>query len=595
MQSDGDVSTSGTLKVFNSTLLNGLTATTATIQYLNATNVTTTNLTSALQGFIFCNGLSSPCTASLTIASSSITGLGNLAAQNSNAVSFSGGAASGLSISGGTIESTPIGSLGGLSTIQATQLRLGTGDGNLFANVFGQISMSSTLYGYTSSTFRTSTILGGFFQTDMADCSAENQTLNYNATTGKFTCLTDGGGSASSNFTTPLTVTDGSTTSTMTANSLFIATSTGNKDGLFFANSIGSISASGTLRIFGSSLLNGLTFTSASGTAMTSTLAIFADATSTNLNLSNSFSQTGFADCSSEANTVSYNATTGKFGCNTDSGGSAIFTGVTSTVVVVSTSLYSVATTTAMNLTEPSNIPSITAANTYAVYSDDQTRMLQFASTTAAATMYLRTGSFANANQMYFGTNAQSIASTLLYGTGSGIAGAVTYRGYHYVLVTSSTLNPSVSLRRATSSPNIDLSLLTSWRTTTISTQLMTSSARLVGAADGKLYFVSTTTGIVPYIITTSTNSIAASSPTDIITITGSLLNLRSTRVNDNGIYAGFAAAPFLRHYSLTGVTLGGLNALVAAPANGPDVFAMGTAIYGLAGGSTTNITKLNF
>src|SRR5258705_22924 len=110
--------------------------------------------------------------------------------------------------------------------------------------------------------------MGGFFQNTFTDCISETQTVNYNATTGKFTCLTDGGGVSNPIFTSPLTVSDGTTTSTLTANSFFVATSSSNLDGLFLVNSAGGISSSGTLKIFGTSTLAALTFTSATGTNM---------------------------------------------------------------------------------------------------------------------------------------------------------------------------------------------------------------------------------------------------------------------------------------------------------------------------------------
>ncbi|MBI2037305.1 MAG: hypothetical protein HYT15_00005, partial [Candidatus Magasanikbacteria bacterium] len=130
-----------------------------------------------------------------------------------------------------------------------------------FVSATGTNFNATSLNISASSTFRTSTITGGFFQTDFTDCSAESQTVNYNATTGKFTCLADAGGTAGSAFTTPVTVTDGSTTSSLRADGLFIATSTSNLQGLFFVNSVGSVSASGSLQVFGNTALTTTTIT----------------------------------------------------------------------------------------------------------------------------------------------------------------------------------------------------------------------------------------------------------------------------------------------------------------------------------------------
>ncbi|HRH23660.1 MAG TPA: hypothetical protein PK295_03445, partial [Candidatus Magasanikbacteria bacterium] len=124
---------------------------------------------------------------------------------------------------------------------------------NLFA--------TSTLFINASTTnffANTTTISGGFFQTGLSTCNADNQTLAYNATTGKFECGDDdSGGVGTTAFTTAATVTDGITTSSLRADGLFIATSTSNMSGLFNVDSTGSMSVSGTLRVFGTSTLSG--------------------------------------------------------------------------------------------------------------------------------------------------------------------------------------------------------------------------------------------------------------------------------------------------------------------------------------------------
>ena len=201
----------------------------------------------------------------------------------------------------------------------------------VFANGNINFGTSTNLYVSSSSTFRTSTITGGFFQTGFTDCNTENDTVNYNATTGKFTCLADAGGVASSVFTTAITVTNGAggTTSSLRADGLFIATSTTNLDGLFLVNSAGSASASGTLRVFGDSTLTDLTFVSATGTSFAATsLAISASSTFRTSTIDGGFFQTSFGDCSGEGSTVNYNATTGKFTCLVDDGGAGAGGGV---------------------------------------------------------------------------------------------------------------------------------------------------------------------------------------------------------------------------------------------------------------------------
>ncbi|TSC83876.1 MAG: hypothetical protein G01um101413_679 [Parcubacteria group bacterium Gr01-1014_13] len=106
-----------------------------------------------------------------------------------------------LTISGGTVTNTPInGSSIGLTTpaagiftnitstnFNATGLTFGTSSGTSVTstNAFFTALSATSLDISASSTLRTSTIAGGFFQTDFTDCSSETQSVNYNAATGK--------------------------------------------------------------------------------------------------------------------------------------------------------------------------------------------------------------------------------------------------------------------------------------------------------------------------------------------------------------------------------------------------------------------------
>ena len=80
---------------------------------------------------------------------------------------------------------------------------------------------------------------------------------------------TGGGGgnnffSATSSFVRPLSVTDGVTTSTLSANSLSVASSTTNGAGLFYVDGSGNVSASGTLGVTGISTQAGILNTASS-------------------------------------------------------------------------------------------------------------------------------------------------------------------------------------------------------------------------------------------------------------------------------------------------------------------------------------------
>ena len=90
-----------------------------------------------LSGYLYGNGSGSPITASTTIPSGSITGLGTMATQNANAVAITGGTISGVAITSSTIPysnvtGTPTGYTGTITTAKLTTL--GTNGSMTFTN-----------------------------------------------------------------------------------------------------------------------------------------------------------------------------------------------------------------------------------------------------------------------------------------------------------------------------------------------------------------------------------------------------------------------------------------------------------------------------
>lgn len=239
-------------------------------------------------------------------------------------------------------------------------------------------------------------------------------------------------------------------------------------------------------------------------------------------------------------------------------------------------------------LTDPWGIPSITSAAMNATYSDDLTRILEW-DTSAGGTIYLRNGGFAKANQLYNGTTAQSITVTTMVGPSTFCKGAITYQGYHYALTATSTL---VVIKRATATDTVDMSVYGSWATTTISGVALPTTSFLIGVAANTFYIATSTTGIQLYTLNASTNTLTSSGG---MTISGANLLLTNSRVNENGIYAGFGSAPYTRKYTLTGGgTSNNLGVGVAVPSTtGPDIFATPYSLYGLYGNSTTYLTKI--
>lgn len=210
----------------------------------------------------------------------------------------------GLTISGGTINNTTI----------------------------GATTPSTAIFTIASSTYVSSTVFsvaGGFFQNGLTDCDADNQAVAYDSPTGLFTCGDDdNSGSTFTGFlTTPLYVTNGSTTSTLRSDGLYITTSSANLLGLFSVDGSGNTSVSGTLKVFGGTTLGNLTATNIFGTNVSSTYASSTYASTTAFS-TNGYFQGGLGDCELDTDGLNYDLQTGKFLCgDDDAGAGSAFTG----------------------------------------------------------------------------------------------------------------------------------------------------------------------------------------------------------------------------------------------------------------------------
>lgn len=230
---------------------------------------------------------------------------------------------------------------------------------------------------------------------------------------------------------------------------------------------------------------------------------------------------------------------------------------------------------------EPLSFPVGSQGAYAAQYSDDVTRILA-PMTANGGTMYLYHSQLcvagATCSYAYVRTASQAITASTLYITNSAMKGAVTTEGYHYVMVGSTT---NWYIKRATSSWDTDISLLASWATSTISGITLNSSMLgIVGVASSSLWVASNTTVLIPYAISTSTNTLTSGSP---VTITGAGMTLLNTKVNQNGIYAGFGSAPYFRKYNFSGVNdsiYGGGHSPNNVGSNGFGVFAMKNSYY---------------
>lgn len=248
-------------------------------------------------------------------------------------------------------------------------------------------------------------------------------------------------------------------------------------------------------------------------------------------------------------------------------------------------------TTVINNISESQCLPSTGVANFTAMYSDDETRILTMG-TAANAALTLHTGhlsSAATAGNATYGNNntlqtitPQTMGVNLTTWTWGG---ALTWNGYHVVIMRSSTPQPQAYVMVATSSFDINLAAKSSWVTSTISGRPVTSTDFIIGVYNDLMYVATSTTQLVTYSFSTSTRTFTYQAS---YTCSGANMLITNTRANSNGLYIGFNAAPFVRKYDGTctvkDVTQGGGKYQAAPATTGPDLFASKFAIYGLQG-----------
>jgi len=251
-------------------------------------------------------------------------------------------------------------------------------------------------------------------------------------------------------------------------------------------------------------------------------------------------------------------------------------------------------------LNDPWTIPVATTANYGATYSDNITRTLVWGTATSSSLYMRNTALAASLTGIAFvgsGSQYNTLANLFPEGSGTGTKyslvgrGAITYRGYHYMLTASTTSASYTKIKRAISADNIMMDTSYYWATTTISGVSLPTTAFIVGASDYGIYIATTTTGIQLYTVSTSTNTLTSST---YYPISGANILVTNTRVNNNGMYIGFNSSPYIRKYTLNGVAVTGiLNYGSAAPSTtGPDFFAMPYSVYALSGISN-NITRI--
>ena len=243
--------------ILNLTVTGGAPSSFTNLIWTNATgtNTTSTNLavlTSArlptntqINSTMVCLADGTNCPSSTSANFQTVTNSGNT---TTNAIQFNGGTSTGDFLVQGTLL------VNSSTALQALTFTNATGTSVTTTNLFSTGLTFTNLRGTNATT-------GAFAITSLLNCDTLDTDVN-----GNLLCGSDAsGGSSSGAFSTPITVTDGATTSTLRANSFFVATSTANPLGLFNVNSSGNVSASGTLRIFGGATSTSFAVTNLTG------------------------------------------------------------------------------------------------------------------------------------------------------------------------------------------------------------------------------------------------------------------------------------------------------------------------------------------
>lgn len=352
----------------------------------------------------------------------------------------------------------------------------------------------------------------------------------------------------------------GTATTTFFNNAFNYNRSTANADGLITFDSLGDVSASGTLHIYGSSILasttvTGLNFQNATGTQVL-------------VNTNGGY----YLGTSSVSST----------------GEGLIDTNGTPLILIPAPTNMATSASYQYSLNEPPGFALAVVANYTATYSDDPDRILLY-SNAAVGSIELKSNTM-NANQTgaafftdYAG-NAQFATNTTIFASDGGgnqmlIRGAITFKGIHYVIGVSTTI-ASYVIKHATSSWANNLSVAAAWPTSTVSGATPTSTWFIIGAYGNDIAIRTSTTGIMFFTVNAAGNLTFDFQTT----FAGTNFSYYNARVNNNGCYLSTGAAPaFVHHYNcVTGAQIPDKQVYFSDPLiSGPDFFAMPYSVYG--------------
>lgn len=393
----------------NLTVTGGLTLTGATITGLSTANLSDVNTLAKLvsnQTFSGINIFTATTTfATTTIASSTVT--------NENVVNLIVNGTLGLPVNAVTDVMIPDsitasnyllltgGSLSGLTTLANGFISSASSSVAGSLNVSGNFNASSSLFVASGVTFQ-----------NLASCD----TIDTNAQ-GVLTCGTDATGASAFSgqlFGSSYTTTNGSTTSSLRADGLFIATSTANALGLFSVDSSGNIFASGTQQIAGLSLFRGGFISSASSSVVNLSIVntTSTNATSTNLAITSGLTVTGATITGLSTTNLSDTAALARIASNQTFSGLNIFSATTTFAT----------TTMASSTVTNENVTNLSVVGTLGLPTNSITDAMVVDSITASNYLPLTGGTLSGLTTLQGGFVSNASSSI---GAGLQVAGAV--------------------------------------------------------------------------------------------------------------------------------------------------------------------------
>lgn len=187
---------------------------------------------------------------------------------------------------------------------------------------------------------------------------------------------------------------------------------------------------------------------------------------------------------------------------------------------------------------------SISSYETSTVYTDD----VAYIATVSAGDLTAYCNGTNTSLRRYNGTTLQSISSTTIWASTTTNCGVVIIGGYVYFHLINSTTERRIY--RAATTTNIASS--GNWTQLTLSGANFAAATgfnlQMIGYGNGAFWFADATNGVYMYATLSGTTLTQQGT----ITVTGSDYNLGSA-VNNNGVFASFNSAPFIRMANFSG------------------------------------------